>query len=183
MNGFEHETVILLSGGIDSTVALAIATERRSVNAVHVDLGQAAAPAERAAAKAISDHYSVPLSIIQLAGGPPLGAGEIVGRNALLCYLALLRHPTAAVIVLAIHAGTTYWDCSPSFVTHLQEMLDGETTGRTRVVAPFLHHEKAAIAALARSLAVPLDLTWSCESSAEAPCGRCASCRDREGLL
>jgi len=59
--------VVLLSGGLDSTVALAKTLEQMPVRlALMVDYGQRALVPELSASKAIAQHYNVPHKIIEL---------------------------------------------------------------------------------------------------------------------
>lgn len=62
-----HGAVVLLSGGLDSTVALADTLSRRPVPIVLTfDYGQRAAKKEIEASRAICDHYHLPHRVIQL---------------------------------------------------------------------------------------------------------------------
>jgi 7-cyano-7-deazaguanine synthase len=109
--------------------------------------------------------------------------GEIPGRNALLVHLALAtagRDP--AVLMLGIHAGTPYRDCTPAFVDAMQASLDFHRDGTLQLAAPFVTWSKSEVYAYARDAAVPLALTYSCEAGTVPPCGACRSCRDRELL-
>ncbi len=175
--------VVLLSGGMDSTTALALACSASlQVSALFVDYGQSSASSEAAAAAAVADHYSVPYRILRLAG-LSFSAGEIRGRNALLVHCALVAFPAeTGIVIIGIHGGTSYRDCNPDFVTLMQRSFDFHCDGRLAIAAPFADQLKGDVYNLALQLKAPLALTYSCEAG-NVPCGRCLSCRDREALL
>jgi 7-cyano-7-deazaguanine synthase len=174
--------LILLSGGIDSTAAVALAVaENHRCRSMFVDYGQAAATAEDSASAAVAAHFGVRRQVLKMTG-LAFGAGEIRGRNAFLINAALLGFPAqAGTIVIGIHAGTGYDDCGEAFVALMQQTLDFHTGGAIGLVAPFIHAGKRDVFAIAEDLQVPVDLTFSCEAAAE-PCGECLSCRDRADL-
>jgi 7-cyano-7-deazaguanine synthase len=175
---------ILLSGGVDSACLLALCAERRQhpVEALFVDYGQAAARPERNAAIAVAGAFDAELRRAQVDIGQ-IVEGEIPGRNALLVHLALATAGRApATIMLGIHAGTPYVDCSPAFVDAMQRSLDVHRDGTLQLVAPFVAWSKSEVYAYARAMSVPLELTYSCEAGQVPPCGACPSCRDRELL-
>ena len=175
-------TVILSSGGIDSTLALALTVSwQRECTTLFVDYGQAAASAEALASAAIAGHYGVERRVLAI-DGPSFGSGEVRGRNAFLVHAALLTFPAGSgCIVIGIHAGTGYRDCDPDFVALMQRSLDFHTGGAIALVAPFVDASKSSVFALAREADIPIELTFSCEAGAE-PCGECFSCRDRQSL-
>jgi 7-cyano-7-deazaguanine synthase len=168
----------LLSGGIDSAVALAMLRSVDGDLGLFIDYGQSAAAQERRAASAIASHYGIALTCV----AAPLGRfqlGEIRGRNAFLLASAVMWAPrTVSAVVIGIHGDTPYRDCSPSFVQSFQNMVDEFTNGEIRVVAPLAQWRKPEVLQQARELGVPLDLTYSCEVGAGSPCGACNSCKD-----
>lgn len=174
---------VLISGGIDSTACLAFLLQNHfTVEATFVDFGQPACAREQRAARDITDFYRTPLSIFAANPNRPFEAGEIVGRNGFLlfaCLMGCVVPPNA--ICIGVHAGTEYLDCSRHFVEQIDTAIAELTAGRTRVLAPFVDWDKSQIVAFAKAQALPLELTYSCESG-NAPCGSCASCRDREAL-
>jgi 7-cyano-7-deazaguanine synthase len=176
------DAMILLSGGVDSATLAALANEHGlRAGALFVGYGQAAYAAERASSRAVAEGYGLPWDEVQLSG-LRFGQGEIRGRNAFLVHLALLTlHVPSCVIYLGVHAGTGYRDCSPELIDLIQSSLDFHTGGQVRLAAPFLEVQKADVYALAGSLNVPFELTYSCEAGT-TPCGACASCRDRAML-
>ncbi|WP_425601335.1 7-cyano-7-deazaguanine synthase [Bradyrhizobium ontarionense] len=61
----------------------------------------------------------------------------------------------------------------------------GINTGNAsfRIEAPYLAMNKAEIIQKARSLQVPLDMTWSCSWSGELQCGECPKCQERRAAF
>src|SRR6267378_1112260 len=106
--------LVLLSEGIDSSCCVAFYRRMRyDVTGVLVDYGQPVNQKEEQSAKAIANHYAIPLHIVRCSGPSAEFQDEIPGRNAFLVFAALLYHPTfAGLLALGIHAGTTYYDCS-----------------------------------------------------------------------
>jgi 7-cyano-7-deazaguanine synthase len=180
---FAHRATILLSGGLDSATALAAFGREHSVNAAWIGYGQAAERAERNAAQNLARAFDIQLREI-LVSGDHFGAGEIVGRNAFLVHAALLGlGPGPVSLVMGIHAGTDYRDCTPEFGRVMQASLDFHRDGEVQLVLPFVTWQKSDIYGYAIELDVPIDMTWSCEDGGEIPCGSCLSCGDRERLL
>jgi len=177
-------TLVLLSGGIDSGATLAFHRRRSAeVSALFVDYGQAAAEPEHAAARRVSTHYEVPLSVVRCVGLGSFGAGYVRGRNALLLHLALTHAPFEhGQISLGVHAGTQYADCSPGFLLEMQRVFDLYSGGKIRAFAPFIDQDKPAVVAFCREIDFPIALTYSCEGGTVPPCGTCLSCLDRRAL-
>ena len=174
---------MLLSGGIDSAAALALTRDSGApTSAFFVDYGQASAAREAQASASLAAHYSVPLKTLRCSG-LSFGSGEIRGRNAFLAHAALMAFPNdAGVVVIGIHDGTGYRDCSSDFASLVQRSFDFHTGGRIALATPFIGHFKGDVFNIAVKLGVPLELTYSCEAGV-TPCGECLSCRDREILF
>lgn len=175
------EALILLSGGIDSAACLDffVRMERPSC-ALFVDYGQAAAAQELEAARAVADHYGVSVKCLRVEGRTPKRSGLITGRNAFLVTLALMEKPASvSVIVLGIHGGSSYADCTKEFLDRTQTLLDVHEE-RVQVSAPFLDWSRAEILEYCLLRNVPIALTYSCENGSSPPCGTCLSCNDRE---
>lgn len=177
-------TLILLSGGIDSSCCVAFYRRMGyDVTGVFVDYGQPVNQKEEQSAKAIADHYGIPLHVIRVSGPAGNFNGEIPGRNAFLVFAALLYHPaTTGVLALGIHAGTAYYDCSEHFAAQLGNILSGSRAGQIVLATPFVQWSKQMVYQFCIESNVPTQLTWSCEVGPSAPCGRCLSCDDREYL-
>lgn len=176
--------VVLVSGGIDSAACIDFYQRQGfAVSGLHMTYGQAAEHQESTAATAIAHHYKIPLTCVRLAGARPKLDGELLGRNALLLFTALMEiEDLSAILVLGIHAGTPYYDCSSSFIATAQSIVDGQCDGRIRIVAPFLEWTKKEIWDYCLKHQVPIDLTYSCERGLGHPCGICLSCQDLEVL-
>lgn len=175
---------ILLSGGMDSAACVRYYSSLgRTMRAVFVDYGQAAAHLELASARAVARHYGVALDEMSVVGPRAFAVGEVPGRNALLVIAAAMCFPErSGVIALGIHAGSPYYDCTPRFVEAMNTILDGYTDGRVRCEAPFVEWGKADVWNYCQETAVPVALTYSCEAGQNPPCGRCLSCLDRRDL-
>lgn len=176
------DSLVLASGGLDSSTLLMLARAKGSQSAaLFLDYGQAAAEAEEAAVTAICTELDAHLRVVRYEG-TRFAAGEIRGRNAFLLHVALLEFPAAfGAVLIGIHSGTGYTDCSPEFVDLMQRSFDFHTGGAVVVAAPFSSWTKREVFNLALDLGVPVRRTYSCEAGNE-PCGRCSSCLDRLAL-
>lgn len=184
MNGVPPNTdaLVLASGGIDSSTLLAFLRDQGfRPSALFVDYGQASAAAEEAAAGRICRELGAPLSVVRYRGAT-FGSGEIRGRNAFLLQVALLEFPGGTgSVMIGVHAGTGYRDCSSDFIGLMQHSFDFHTGGAISVCAPFVNWTKREVFSLARDLGVPILKTFSCETGI-SPCGKCRSCLDRIAL-
>ena len=176
-----QHTVVLLSGGIDSSATIALCQETSSVlSALFVDYGQPSAQSEWEAAQRIARHYQI--EIVRVALGVQLvsSRGEFFGRNALLLLTAagtITQRPLT--IALGIHALSAYYDTTPLFIKHMQRLLNGYSGGSVTLSVPFLGDTKSDVIRFARARSVPLHLTYSCELQNAPACAECPSCRNR----
>src|SRR6266571_744052 len=106
------KTVVLLSGGIDSTSCLSYYLKRGfQAHALFIDYGQLGVKRELHAARSVCHHFRVPLRIVRLDGAVRKGPGLIRGRNAFLLLTAALESGAKnGVVALGIHSGTKYQD-------------------------------------------------------------------------
>lgn len=198
--------IVLLSGGMDSTTALAwAATQGDVVECVSVDYGQRHRR-ELASAEQVAAHYGVPLRVLDLSsfaaalGGNALTdasvdvpeghyadesmrATVVPNRNAtfLMAAAGVAAAVGADAVVTAVHAGDhpVYPDCRPEFITAADEAARLGTGGAVRVLAPFVNDSKTDIARIGADLDAPLHLSWSCYNGRDRHCGRCGTCVER----
>jgi 7-cyano-7-deazaguanine synthase len=178
------KAIVLLSGGIDSAACVhLLLAQGMTVEGVFFDYGQAAAPLEKAAAQSIAQHLGIALCVVSINGPAKHTAGEVPGRNAFLILSSMVLKPlSAGVLALGIHSGTAYYDCSPAFMETMSSLVAEQTDGALVVVAPFLEWSKKQVYDYFTNAKLPIELTYSCETGTDKPCGRCNSCRDREAL-
>lgn len=183
MKAVRTRIIVLHSGGVDSSACLAYyAAKRREVASLFVNYGQLARIHEQRAVSWYARLLAIRTKTVTVSGGR-YGVGEILGRNALLASLALREASEGPVIIaMGIHSGTRYADCTPRFAELTQEMYDLYSGGRVRFEAPFLLWSKGEVLEYAMKLKIPIHRLRSCERSLPKPCGRCASCHDREAL-
>lgn len=201
-------TVVVASGGIDSTAAMALHhAAGDTLTAVTVDYGQRHRR-EIDAARQVADFYEANHLIVTvpaLAGvlggsaltspdvpvphghyaAPVMASTVVPNRNAILANIAVgaAIAVKADTVVLGIHAGDhpIYPDCRPEFLTALQTCVAAATAGghTPRIDAPFVYWTKTALTRLATALGAPLGITWSCYEGDELHCGRCGTCVER----
>lgn len=192
-------TLTLLSGGMDSSTLVPYV---QADAAVFVDYGQRHVR-ERESAIDIAAHYGIALYQLDLTAygasvasalttpGTEVPHGHytaenmavtvVPNRNAVLLSVAAGIAATLGydAVATAVHAGdhAIYPDCRPEFLS----ALDAATrlSCGVSINAPFARWTKAAIAASAVELGVPLELTWSCYEGGEVHCGRCGTCVER----
>ena len=174
-------TVILMSGGIDSSsVAAACRDSGTQLSGIFVDYGQPAARSEWSSAQKIARHYGVAVRRVCLGFQLASHEGEFFARNALLILTAAgITEARPLQVALGVHALSEYYDTTPLFLRQMQRILNGYFGGSVTLSAPFLADTKSEVIRFAKNNDVPLNLTYSCEMQNAPECGRCPSCRDR----
>lgn len=173
--------VVLLGGGIDSTVVVDLLTRRgEHLTGLHYNYGQRSLMGERRAIRWLRERYGISIELRKLS--TPIGRreDEYFCRNAILILAAASeygREPTS--IVTGIHSGSPYFDCTPRFLETMQFLLDGQFHGTVSLDAPLIHSTKEEIIAHALKRRIPLEKTYSCTRRPLHPCGKCPSCLDR----
>lgn len=198
--------LVVLSGGLDSCVALALARrDNERIETVSFFYGQRH-DKEIQAAEKIAEHYDVGHTVITV----PLGTGDSVlmdhsadmpqmtyeqlqaaegpsptyvpYRNG--TFLSLAASGALDMGLDYIYAGMhsedahnwAYPDCTPEFIGAMQNAIYIGTYFKVRLVCPFTYKTKAQIIALGAELGAPLYLTYSCYEGRDIACGRCPTC-------
>ena len=200
-------SVVLLSGGIDSAVALAEALRRgRPVVSLFVDYGQRARTRENRAARGVAASLGVDVrrtvridlggsvSSALLDGGPITPETSIVpARNAVLLSLAAavaVTHCCRDVVIgCSAEDAETYPDCRVPFLHSMQRaarLATGHLTDRMlRVHAPLVTMRKRQIVEFGRELGAwdAIGQTWSCYGHGPKACQACPSCHERQAAF
>ncbi len=184
--------VVLLSGGLDSATALAMARDQGfDCHALSFDYGQRhrcelAAAAELARHLGAVEHRTLRLDLGQLGGsaltddaidvpdggGTGIPATYVPARNTVFLSMALAWAEVLGAWDLVIGANAVdysgYPDCRPAFIEAFEAMANQalkatvEGEGRVRVRTPLMALSKAAIIAEGVRLGVDYGLTISC---------------------
>lgn len=195
--------VVLLSGGIDSTVCLYYARQRFNITALIFDYHQRHRR-EIQSAQAIAGRLHIPYRVIPLDMGwatsaltshavpvpkrRPLGKTDIPstyvpGRNILFLSYAVsfADNFNYRDIYIGAHIQdySGYPDCRPEFIRLFENAANRGIKNSVRIHAPFLHKKKSQIIKAGLKLKVPFHLTWSCYEGGKNPCLTCDSCRFR----
>ncbi len=72
-----------------------------------------------------------------------------------------------------------YWDCTPDFVKHLNQVLALNRRTPVHVYAPFTGLRKADVLKIGLEVGVDFSHTWSCYRGNERACGVCPACMER----
>jgi len=200
--------VVLLSGGLDSCVAAAVARRDFQLALFHANYGQRALARELAAFRAQAAFFQVgqlleaDLNFLGAMGGSsltdphrevPTGEAEPPGipstyvpfRNSLLLAAAVAWAEVLGAVAVFIGANVLdnpgYPDCRPDYFEAFNRLIELGTRPETtiRIHTPLIHLDKAGIIRLGLELRAPLELTWSCYHQDTRACGRCSSCRLR----
>jgi len=200
-----EKAVCLISGGMDSAVAAAIAkSEGYKIYAITFNYGQKNKK-EIEAAKEIAkwlgaEHKILDVNLRQIGGSaltdnieiPEEAKGipptYVPARNTIFLSFALAYAEVidADYVFIGVNAVdySGYPDCRPEYIEAFQRManlaLKRSIEGRPiKIKAPLLYLSKAEIAKRGYKLRVPFEKTWSCYREGEKACGRCPSCKLR----
>jgi len=199
------KAVCLISGGMDSAVAGAIAKNRGyEIHSLSFDYGQRNRR-ELQAARDIAawlggGHKIIKVDLRQIGGSaltddidvPEQGEGipvtYVPARNTIFLSLALAYAEVigADAIFIGVNAidYSGYPDCRPEYIEAFQNLANlatkrGVEGKPIKIEAPLLYMSKADIVRKGVEMGVPFEKTWSCYREGEKACGRCDSCRLR----
>jgi 7-cyano-7-deazaguanine synthase len=107
-------------------------------------------------------------------------------RNGLFlsCAASIALSKECSVIYYGAHsddaAGNAYPDCSQAFQDAMNAAIYEGSGHQCKIIAPFVGLTKADVVKKGLELGVPYELTWSCYEGGSRPCGKCATCIDRQ---
>ncbi len=199
--------IVLLSGGLDSVVSLAISKENYDIEtALTFDYGQKSAKKEIEASKKICDYYLIEHKIIKLDWLKkithnaltedkklPDGISDtsdavwVPNRNGLFLNIAACFADGEKYDYIIIGAnkeeGETFSDNTSEFIDKTNSVFEYSVSRDGQVVAPVINLNKNEIVRLALNNNVPLDLVYSCYASCSKHCGKCESCTRLKNAL
>lgn len=200
------KVIVLVSGGMDSVVALHLAhAEHEVVAAVSFNYGSKHNHREIPFARWQVEHLGLSHRVIALpfigehfhsallGGGAPIPDGHyeeesmkqtvVPFRNGIMLSVAagLAESFGAKGLVIAAHAGdhAIYPDCREDYMAAQAEAVRLGTYAQVELLRPFIAFTKAGIAALGSRLGVDFAQTWSCYKGGEIHCGTCGTCVER----
>ena len=202
------DSVLILSGGVDSTTWLYDEQERIAL-AVSFDYGSKHNKREIPFAQMHCHrlgirHITIPLDFMTryfqsslLEGGDDIPEGHYADdnmrstvvpfRNGIMLSIAvgIAESNGLKYVMMANHGGdhTIYPDCRPEFVAAMSEAARTGTFPGITLLCPFTNLTKGMIAARGRELGIDYAETWSCYKGGEKHCGKCGTCVERKEAL
>lgn len=202
------DTIVLLSGGLDSGVLLAQEAEHARVHPVYVSVGLAWEDAEKAMLNAllaapVFNGQLEPLAQLDfnmrdvyapthwaIRGTPPAYDTPdedvyLAGRNVVLLTKAavLAASRGAARIALGTLGNNPFPDATPHFFAAMARALSLGLDHPLEVATPFAGLHKEDVIKIGDRFGVPLEHTLSCMNplagSLPVHCGLCSKCRER----
>lgn len=204
----KKDTVLILSGGLDSVTLLYDQQERIAL-AVTFDYSSNHNAKEIPFARLHCErlgirHIVIPLDFMAkyfksslLEGAEAIPEGNYADdnmkstvvpfRNGIMLSIAvgIAESNDLKFVMMANHGGdhTIYPDCRPQFVSAFGEAAKAGTYVNVGLLSPFTNWTKADIARRGKELGINYGETWSCYKGEEKHCGKCGTCMERKEAL
>jgi 7-cyano-7-deazaguanine synthase len=199
------KAVVLMSGGMDSCITAAIASQNYEIAALHAGYGQRTEQRELQCFHAIADHFgvhgrlAVQLDHFRVIGGSSLTDSSMTIREADLAsreipntyvpfrnahFLSIATSWAEVLGARKIFIGAVwedssgYPDCRPEYYEAFNRVIREGTRPSTDITieTPLIHLSKQDIVKRGVELGAPFHLTWSCYRNSDVACGVCDSC-------
>ena len=197
------KSIVLMSGGLDSVVSLALTKENLNVTmGLTFDYGQKSLAQEINASEKICDYYNLTHKVIKLDWLNEITNSSLVSnesvpqddlgtensmksvwvpnRNSLFLNIAgaFADSYNFTHIIFGANAqeAKTFPDNTPEFLEKINKTFEKSTLVKPVVVAPLINYYKDDIVKLALENNVPLEFVRSCYNNAKKNCGKCESC-------
>jgi len=200
------KAVIILSGGLDSTVSLYTVKNEgiEIVGVLSFDYGQKHKK-ELEYAKKTCELLQLNHRIIDLQCLNPLLESSLTrqnldipegnykeesmkqtvvpNRNMIMISIAAgwAISLKADYVVIGVHQGDhfIYPDCRSIFINQLNKAIEICDWHMVRLLTPVINLDKTTIVKLGIEEKVPFENTWTCYKGKELACGKCGSCQER----
>lgn len=204
----KKDTLIVLSGGMDSTTML---HEYAPEIALAVNFNYGANHNAREAECARENCRRLGIELVEidlgfmgryfesslLSGADAIPEGEygddnmrstvVPFRNGIMLSVAagLAESRGLKAVMIANHGGdhAIYPDCRPEFIKAMSEAIGAGTYERIRLKAPYTNITKAEIVRRGCKLGVDYSLTYSCYKGGNKHCGKCGTCVERHDAM
>ncbi|MCS7146498.1 MAG: 7-cyano-7-deazaguanine synthase [Aigarchaeota archaeon] len=202
-----ERVLVLLSGGIDSAVALWMIRRERpesevyslSINYYRRSAAEAEYAAKLAAKAGVVSHTIIELHFLReiedqqspsqiTYKGAELPPVFIPVRN--LIFYSCAAHVATSINAKRIVVGhnrddaENFPDVGPTFIESFNQLLRESLPGYDLTLeAPLIKYTKREVLRMAVELGVPLEDTWSCWGPGAVHCGRCEGCRTRQRMF
>ena len=213
MNKGSKKAVVILSGGIDSTLSSKIAQDRGyELIGLHFNYGQLTEKKELECYRKISKYldikksYEIDLDFFKKIKGsslidknlkiPKNGINKniipntyVSFRNGIFLSIATAiaeKHKAEAIFIGVVEEDSSgYPDCREDYIKSMEKSINLGTKSKIKIEIkkPLIHLNKKNIVKQALELGIPLEDTWSCYENEEIPCGLCDSCRLRDEAI
>ncbi len=202
----QQHIVVLLSGGLDSSVLLAdLQHQGHRLTALGCNYGSRHNRRELACARGLCTAQGIPFQVVQMdfigkcfkshllygGGEIPRQAYDLATmrqtvvpfRNGVMLAAAagFAESIGAQAVAIAAHHGdhAIYPDCREAFMRSMGSAMALGTEAGIALLRPYVDRTKAQLVALGAGLGVDFARTWSCYVGGRLHCGTCGTCRER----
>jgi len=195
-------SLIILSGGLDSTVALYKFRPKLAVSFNYgskhndIEISHAAISCEKLGIEHLVVNMRFLGSILKsdlLKSGGDIPEGHyaepimkrtvVPFRNGIMLSIAcgIAESSGLTEVIIGNHSGdhAVYPDCRDGFINAMENAMLKGTYAGIRLKSPFLNLTKTEITKLGIEIGVPFEDSYSCYNGEATHCGRCSTCFER----
>lgn len=200
----ETKIVVLLSGGLDSTVTLYWCKKRfDKIYPLYIDYGSSHKEKEFKCASDICIKNGFNLEVVKVASTifkksaltdktqeMPSNLDDTINvvvpfRNLMMVTFAAAYADSVGATNIAISPTKedyeVFRDCRRPFYDKLEQVLElgSKYEKKYQILTPFINEYKEGVIKEGIKLGVPFESTWTCYEKGTKPCGKCPSCQVR----